>query len=62
MNIIAKIKYFFFKRRIQKEYIREIEEDFLLNKYKVINILDLLGEYKRGGNPFTILKRMSDLF
>lgn len=62
MNIIAKIKQFFLRRKRQKEYIKEIEEDFLINKYKLINILDLLGEYKRGGNPFTILKRMSDLF
>lgn len=61
MNILYKIKNYFYSKRIKKEYIKEIEEDYLLNKYKLIIINDLIGEYKRGGNPFTILKNMSDL-
>ena len=59
--MINRIKYFFYKKRIHKEYIAEIEDDFLINKYKIIKIMDLIGEYKRGGNPFSILRQISDI-
>lgn len=61
MNIFGKIKNKINEKRLEKEYITEIEEDFLFNKYKIIKINDLINEYKRGENAYSILKKISDL-
>lgn len=62
MNIFGKIKNKINEKRLEKEYITEIEEDFLYNKYKIMKINDLINEYKRGENPYSILRKIGDLF
>lgn len=61
MKVFKNIKKYFEIRMLRKEYIKEIEEDFLYNKYKLIKIIDLYNGYKRGKNPFTTLKEMGDV-
>lgn len=65
MKIIRKIKDWFYNKtigyKIQKDFAKEVADDFLYNKYQIMKINDFIGEYKRGGNPFTILRKIGDI-
>ena len=61
MKIKQKIKEYFLLRKARKEYLLEVSENYVYNKYKLIKINDLLLEYKKGENAYTILRKISDI-
>ena len=60
--MIKKIKEYLKRRKIQKEYIKEIEENYLNNKLKMILIQDELNLYRRENkNAFTCLAEIQNI-
>lgn len=60
--MIKKIKEYLKKRKIQKEYIKEIEENYLNNKLKMILIQDELNLYRKDNkNAFSCLAEIQNI-
>jgi len=60
--MIKKIKEYLKRRKIQKEYIKEIEENYLNNKLKMILIQDELNLYRKDNkNAFSCLAEIQNI-